>query len=53
MTITVENNKIIIHVNDLWLELKERARKMKKIDVDSLERELDEAEEEWIQRIDM
>jgi hypothetical protein len=39
----------MLRVRDLWTELRRRSRNMK-FDVDTLERELDEAEEEWLGR---
>ena len=46
----VEGNKIIINIKDLWGELRERGKRIK-VDVDEAERELDEDEDLWMERL--
>ncbi len=46
----VDNDKIIIHVRDLWSELRERGRKIK-VDLEEAEREIVEDEEAWLKRL--
>jgi len=50
LDLRVEGNKIILQVRDLWSELRRRGRKLK-FDVDEAEREIDEAEEAWLERL--
>ncbi len=50
LEIKVEGNKIIINVKDLWSELRERGKRLK-VNVDEAERELDEDEELWMERL--
>ncbi len=45
----VEGRRIIFEVSDLWAELRRRGRSLK-VDLDEAERELDEADEEWLER---
>lgn len=47
---SVEGDKIILKVRDLWSELRRRGRKLN-VDLDEAERELDEDEEEWPGRL--
>ncbi len=51
LDIEVEDKKIILYIRDLWSELRERGRKMK-VDLEEAERELSEAEEAWLERIE-
>ena len=50
LDLEVDNDKIIIHVRDLWSELRERGRKMK-VDLEEAEREVVEDEEAWLKRL--
>ncbi len=50
LELSVEGDKIILRVRDLWSELRRRGRKLK-VNLDEAERELDEAEEEWLERL--
>ncbi|RLF00620.1 MAG: AbrB family transcriptional regulator [Thermoprotei archaeon] len=50
LDLRVEGNKIILQARDLWSELRRRGRKLK-FDVDEAEREIDEAEEAWLERL--
>ena len=49
LELSVEDDKIILSVRDLWSELRKRGKKLK-VDIDKAERELDEDEEQWISR---
>jgi len=50
LDLRVEGNKIILQARDLWSELRRRGRKLK-FDIDEAEREIDEAEEAWLERL--
>ena len=46
----VEGDRIVLRARDLWSELRERARSLR-LDPEEAERELDETEEAWLERI--
>lgn len=50
LELSVEGDRIILRVRDLWSELRERGRKLR-VDLDQAERELDEDEEAWLKRL--
>lgn len=50
LDLKVEGRRLILEVSDLWATLRARGRKIK-TDLDEAERELDEAEEEWLGRL--
>ncbi len=53
LEIVVEGNQLVLRPirTDLWLELRERAKKMKlRVDLDRAEEELDEVEDLWLAR---
>ncbi len=53
LDLSVEDNRIVIEVDDLWAKLRRRRLKLKgKLHVDSLEEELDRVEDEWLGRIE-
>ncbi len=53
LDLSVEDNRIVIEVDDLWAKLRRRGLKLKgKLHVDSLEEELDRVEDEWLGRIE-
>ncbi|MCE4619495.1 MAG: AbrB/MazE/SpoVT family DNA-binding domain-containing protein [Desulfurococcales archaeon] len=49
LDVRVEKDAIILKTKDLWMELRERGRKLR-VDLDAAERELDEADELWLNR---
>jgi AbrB family looped-hinge helix DNA binding protein len=49
LELEIVEGALMLRVRDLWTELRRRGRNVK-FDVDALERELDEAEEEWLRR---
>ena len=49
LELRVEGDSIVLRVRDLWGELRRRGRGLK-VDLDEAERELDEAEEAWLER---
>ncbi len=51
LELSVEGDRIIIRATDLWSELRKRGKKMR-VDVDEAEKELDEAEESWLRRLE-
>ena len=50
LELSVEGDKLVLRARDLWGELRERSRRLK-IELDEAERELDEAEKRWIERL--
>ncbi len=52
LDLEVDDNKIIIYTCDLWSRLRERGKKIK-IDLEEAEKELTEAEEEWLKRFNV
>ena len=50
LELSVEDNKMIIEARDLWGKLRERGRKLR-MNIDKAERELDEDEERWVERL--
>ncbi len=50
LELSVEGNRIILKTEDLWIKLRERGKKLK-VNVDEAERELDEADESWTERL--
>ncbi|RLE93370.1 MAG: AbrB family transcriptional regulator [Thermoprotei archaeon] len=51
LDLQVEADKIILRVKDLWSELRKRGRLLK-VNVDEAEKELDEADELWLKRLE-
>jgi len=51
LNLEVKGRKLILEVCDLWDSLRERGRKLK-VNLDEAEKELDEAEEEWLKRLE-
>ena len=51
LELSVEGDRIIMSVRDLWDELRKRGRGLK-VDVDEAERELDEDEELWMRGLE-
>ncbi len=49
LSLEVDEGKIILHVRDLWSELRERGRRLK-VNLEEAEEEIDEAEEAWLKR---
>jgi len=49
LELEVVEGGLLLKVGDLWQELRKRGRNVK-FDVDAFERELDEAEEDWLKR---
>ncbi len=49
LELRVEGDTIILRRRDLWDELRRRGRGLK-VDLEEAERELDEAEEAWLER---
>jgi len=49
LELRVEGDTIILRRRDLWDELRRRGRRLK-VDLEEAERELDEAEEAWLER---
>jgi len=47
LELEVVEGGLLLKVGDLWQELRKRGRNVK-FDVDAFERELDEAEEDWL-----
>ncbi len=50
LDLQVEGDRIVLKVKDLWSELRRRGRKLK-VDVEKAERELDEVDESWLERL--
>ena len=50
LDLRVEGRRLILEVTDLWATLRERGRRIR-VDVDEAEKELDEADEEWLGRL--
>lgn len=50
LELSVEGDKLVLRSRDLWGELRERSRRLK-VDLDEAERELDEAEKRWMERL--
>ena len=50
LDLQVEGDRIVLKVKDLWSELRRRGRKLK-VDVEEAERELDEVDELWLERL--
>ena len=50
LELRVEGDRIVLRARDLRSELRERGRRLN-VDVDKAERELDEAEERWLERL--
>ena len=50
LDLQVEGDKIVLKAKDLWSELRRRGRKLK-VDVEEAERELDEVDELWLERL--
>ncbi len=50
LDLKVEGDVIILSTRDLWDELRRRGRKLR-VDIDEAERELDEEEEVWLERL--
>ena len=51
LELSVEKDRIVIKTRDLWSELRERGKRLK-VDIDKAEREIDEDEVEWLERIE-
>ncbi len=50
LELSVEGDRIVLKTRDLWSELRMRGRRLK-VDIDEAERELDEDEEHWMERL--
>ncbi len=50
LELSVEGDRIVLRARDLWGELRKRGRRLR-VDVDKAERELDEDEERWMERL--
>ena len=50
LELSVENDRIVLRVRDLWSELRERGKALR-VDVEEAERELDEDEGVWLKRL--
>ncbi|RLE71829.1 MAG: AbrB family transcriptional regulator [Thermoprotei archaeon] len=50
LDLQVEGDKIVLKAKDLWSELRRRGRKLK-VNVEEAERELDEVDELWLERL--
>ena len=50
LELSVEGDKLVLRARDLWGELRERSQRLE-VDLDEAERELDEAEKRWIERL--
>jgi len=51
LELSVEKDRIVIKTRDLWSELRERGKRSK-VDIDKAEREIDEDEVEWLERME-
>ncbi|MCD6196368.1 MAG: AbrB/MazE/SpoVT family DNA-binding domain-containing protein [Staphylothermus sp.] len=51
LELSVEKDRIVIKTRDLWSELRERGKRLK-VDIDKAEREIDEDEVEWLERME-
>jgi len=51
LDLRVEADRIVLRVRDLWSELRERGRRLR-LDLDEAEREIDEAEKSWLERLE-
>lgn len=49
LSLEVDDGKIILHIRDLWSELRDRGRGLR-VNLDEAEEEVDEAEEGWLRR---
>jgi len=49
LELEVKGDELVLRMRDLWAELRAREEGTK-FDVDTLERELDEAEDKWLER---
>lgn len=46
----MRGDKLVLRARDLWGELRERIRRLE-VNLDEAERELDDAEKRWIERL--
>ena len=51
LKVRVEARKVILEVFDLWAELRSRGRSLERADLEKMEKELDEVEEKWLDRV--
>lgn len=51
LDLRVEDDTIVLKTRDLWEELRKRGKKLR-VEVDEAERELDEDEEAWLERLE-
>jgi len=51
LDLSVEKDKVVLRIRDLWIDLRNRGRKLK-VNIDEAEKELDEADELWLKRLD-
>ncbi len=51
LDLSVEDDKIILRIHDLWSELRRRGRRLN-VDIDEAEKEVDEDEELWLRRLE-
>jgi len=51
LRVKVEEGKIILEVDDLWERLRRRGRRLR-VNLEEAERELDEADEKWLRRVE-
>jgi len=51
LELSVKGDALVLRVRDLWSELRERGKKLK-VDLEEAEREIDEDEELWLERLE-
>lgn len=50
LDLEVEDDKLVLRIKDLWSELRRRGKALT-VNVDEAERELDEADAQWLERL--
>ena len=51
LDLSAEKDKVVLRIRDLWIDLRNRGKKLK-VNIDEAEKELDEADELWLKRLD-
>ncbi|BES82683.1 hypothetical protein PABY_22500 [Pyrodictium abyssi] len=51
LELSVEGDRIVLRAKDLWSELRERGKRLR-VNIDEAEKELDEDEERWVERLE-
>lgn len=51
LEIEVVDDKIILKTRDLWSELRERGKRLRRVNLDEIRKEITEDEELWLKRL--